>query len=249
MAIVARVEAVEQATRSDAERGGLTAVHRWLQRGQVLRRALLTGGAVAGPLFVGTATAQGAVRRNYDPQRHPVSSLALGPGGRLQAANFVVTGSLYCGLVLGLARVQPPVGLTRSGRVLLGAAALGLVGAGLFPTDPVSGYPAGTADTPAERTRAGALHDAVSIPTFLAIPAAALIQARAVSIAGQPGWAAASAGSGLLMLGSFAAATVGFSQHPALVNRAGLMQRVSVTAGFGWLSAVALRALRAAPPE
>lgn len=208
---------------------------------------LLTGGAVAGPLFVGTAIAQGAVRRDYDPQRHPVSSLALGPGGRVQAANFVLTGGLYCGLALGLARVPAPVGLTRTSRMLLGAAAAGLIGAGLFLTDPVSGYPPGTADTPVDRTRAGALHDAVSVPTFLAIPAAALIQARAAAITGEPGWAAASAGCGLLMLGSFAAATVGFSQHPALVNRAGLLQRLSVTAGFGWLSAVALRALRAPP--
>lgn len=226
----------------------MTAVHLWLQRGHVLRRTLLTGGAVAGPLFVGTATTQGAVRRDYNQQRHPVSSLALGPGGRVQAANFVVTGGLYCGLALGLAHVPAPVGLTPTGRALLGAAAVGLIGAGLFLTDPVSGYPPGTADTPVERTRAGALHDAVSLPTFLAIPAAALIQARAASSAGQPGWATASAGCGLLMLGSFAAATVGFSQHPALVNRAGLLQRLSVTAGFGWLTAVALRALGAGRP-
>ena len=36
-----------------------------------------------------------------------------------------------------------------------------------------------------------------------------------------------------------------FSQHPALVDRAGLLQRLAVTAGFGWLTAVAVRALRA----
>jgi hypothetical protein len=208
-----------------------------------IRRILLAGGVVAGPLFVGAATAQGALRPDYDPRRHPVSSLALGQGGRVQAANFVVTGGLYCGLALGLARVPSPAGLTRTSRMLLGAAAVGLIGAGLFPTDPVSGYPPGTPAIPAERTRAGAVHDVVSIPTFLALPVAALVQAGA---ADRPAWVAASATCGSLMLGCFAAATVGFSQHPSLVNRAGLLQRLSVTAGFGWLSAVALRALRTA---
>ena len=241
--------AIGEAGDQERRIGGLTAVHLWLQRGQVLRRVLLVGGAAAGPLFVGVAVAQGAVRTDYDARRHPVSSLALGPHGRVQGANFLVTGGLYCGLAFALARIPVSVGLTRTGRVLLGIAAVGLVGAGLFPTDPISGYPLGTADTPAERTRAGALHDAVSVPTFLAIPAAALIQARAASIAGQRGWAVASAGSGLLMLVSFAVATVGFSQHPALVDRAGSLQRLSVTAGFGWLTGVALRALRADTPS
>jgi Protein of unknown function (DUF998) len=211
----------------------------------MIRRMLLAGGALAGPLFIGAALAQGAVRPDYDPHRHPVSSLALGPGGSVQAANFMVTGGLYCGLALGLTGTPSSVGLTRTGRVLLGAAAVGLLGAGLFRTDPVSGYPPGTPVIPVERTRAGALHDAVSVPTFLAIPAAAVIEARAG--AGRRGWAATSAACGLLMLGCFGAATVGFGQHPSLVNRAGLLQRLSVTAGFGWLTAVALRALRAAP--
>ena len=213
----------------------------------MLREALLVGGALAGPVFIGVALAQGAVRDDYDPRRHPVSSLALGRPGWVQAANFVTAGGLYGGLTWGLARTTPPASLTRTGRVLLGAAALGLVGAGAFLTDPLSGYPPGTPDTVAERTRAGALHDAVSIPTFLAIPAAALIQSRGDLSAGRRGWAAASAGCGLSMLGFFGAAVVGFSQHPAVVAYAGLHQRLSVTAGFGWLTAVAIRALGAAP--
>ncbi len=213
--------------------------------GTMMRRLLLMGGAAAGPIFLGAATAQGALRPGYRPQRHPVSSLALGPRGWVQTGNFVLAGGLYGGLALALAHTPTSSGLTGTGRVLLGAAAAGLLGAGLFRTDPVSGYPPGTPGIPAERTRAGVLHDALSVPTFLGIPAAALTQARAASRAGERNWAAASGGCGLLMLGCFGVASVGFSQHPALVDRAGLLQRLAVTAGFGWLTAVAVRALLA----
>jgi hypothetical protein len=33
----------------------------------------------------------GARRRGYDPRRHPVSALALGPGGAVQPLNFIVS--------------------------------------------------------------------------------------------------------------------------------------------------------------
>jgi Protein of unknown function (DUF998) len=108
--------------------------------------ALWCGG---GPLFVATFLAEGARRPGYDPRRHPVSSLALGPGGWVQVANFTITGVLYLALAAGLARTPDPAADTRAGPVLIGAAAGGLLGAGAFTTDPVSGYPPGTPDTPA----------------------------------------------------------------------------------------------------
>lgn len=38
-------------------------------------------GIAAGPLFVLSFLVQGATRADYDPMRHPVSSLALGDHG------------------------------------------------------------------------------------------------------------------------------------------------------------------------
>ena len=57
-------------------------------------RGLLSCGLAAGPLFVTAFLIQGATREGYRPSRHPVSSLALGPRGWVQAANFAVTGTL-----------------------------------------------------------------------------------------------------------------------------------------------------------
>ncbi len=48
--------------------------------------------------------AEGAVRDGYRPLRHPVSSLALGPRGWIQAGNFAVAGTLFLAGAAGLAR-------------------------------------------------------------------------------------------------------------------------------------------------
>ena len=73
-------------------------------RHDVATRSLLSCGVAAGPLFVLTALTEGATRADYHPLRHPVSSLALGPRGWVQVANFSVTGALYLGYAAGLWR-------------------------------------------------------------------------------------------------------------------------------------------------
>ena len=59
----------------------------------------------AGPVFTAVFLAEGTAREGYRPLRHPVSSLALGPRGWVQAANFVVTGTLC---LAGAAGLRPP---------------------------------------------------------------------------------------------------------------------------------------------
>jgi Protein of unknown function (DUF998) len=210
-----------------------------------LTRALLRAGTVAGPLFVATFLVDGTTRRDYRAQRHPVSSLALGPRGWVQTANFALTGALYLGYSMGLRRAGSVSGSTSAGPILVGAAAVGLLGSAAFVTDPVSGYPPGTPDMPAASTARGRLHDGFAIPTFLGLPAAALVFARGAHRDGDRRWAAYCAGSGLGMLAAFAGATAGFTQAPSLVDRAGLLQRAAVITGFGWLTALAVRTLRA----
>ncbi len=210
-------------------------------------RVLLGCGAVAGPIFLGTATAEGAARPDYHPLRHPMSSLALGSRGGVQMANFTVTGVLMLAGALGLSRAGGNAARTRMGPVLVAAAGLGLLGSAAFVTDPVSGYPPGTPDQPAERTTPGLLHDLFGVPTFLGLPAAEAAFAAAFWRGGRRGWATYSAGSSIAMLGTFGLASAAFAQTPALVRFGGLLQRIAVGSGFGWLTAVAVDALRRLP--
>lgn len=75
-------------------------------------RTLLTGGVVAGPLFLIVALIQAAPRPGFDWVRHPLSLLSLGNFGWVQIANFVLTGVLFIGsaagmVVLALSAVPP----------------------------------------------------------------------------------------------------------------------------------------------
>lgn len=203
--------------------------------------ALLRCGEVAGPLFIATFLLDGATRPGYDPRRHPVSSLALGPHGWTQTVNFAVSGLLYLGFAAGLRLAQHAATKPDGSPLLIGAATVGLIGAAAFTTDPVSGYPPGTPDAIVAYTPAGALHDLFSMPTFLGLPAAALVCARPCWQRGDRRWAAYSAGSGLAMIFSFVLASAAFNQVPRLVNIGGLLQRASIIIGFSWLTALSIR--------
>lgn len=203
----------------------------------------LEAGIAAGPLSIATFAVAGYRRAGYDPRRHPVSALALGPGGWVQNANFVAGGTLYLAAAAGLARAHKRAVGCRLTPLLIAAAGAGLIGAAVFPTDPVSGYPPGTPDAPVV-TRTGQLHNLAALPVFAGISAAALLSAASFAQAGERGWASYSAGSGLTMLiGSFVSGA-GFSQSPGLVNSAGLIQRASITAGFAWVTALSTRGRR-----
>ncbi len=206
-------------------------------------------GVIAGPLFAIAFTAIGERTTGYDWRRHAVSSLANGRLGWMQRANFIVTGSLYVAAASGLAKCPRRMVGSRSIPALVGAAGLGLVGSGVFVTDPVGGFPPAPPEDQAtdaaptaarELTRTGALHNVCALPIFLGIPVAGLV--GAASFARNPEYLLAgySAGSSFGMIGSFV--LFGSAFHRSAHN-GGVFQRLSIAAGFGWLSALSLRTL------
>jgi uncharacterized protein DUF998 len=201
------------------------------------RRWLLNCGLVAGPLFVAVFLIEGATRADYQPLRHPVSSLAIGEYGWMQTINFLVAGVLTLAGAVGLWRTLG----TRTGPILIGLWGVGLLGAGTFLTDPVNGYPPGTPNQIAESTTSGILHDLLSIPGFFAFGAAGFVFAVRFARRREYGWAAYSALSGLVLLVAFFLAGAAFGGGAAsLIDVGGLCQRISVIAGFGWLTALVL---------
>src|SRR4030095_2407494 len=119
-------------------------------------KILLIAGVIAGPLFTSAWIAEGATRANYNPLRHPVSSLALGDYGWVQSSNFIVAGLLMLACSVGLRLVLGSQKGSTWGPLLIAIWAVGLIGAGIFITDPVSGYPLGTPDLLLNPTTHGA---------------------------------------------------------------------------------------------
>ena len=130
-------------------------------------------------------------RSDYDPLRHPVSALSLGPAGWVRMGTFWLAGLLIAAYAAGLSRA----GCGWWTPVLVGLVGLGLVGAGVFAADPISGYPPGS-PVPAPRTAHGVAHDLCSTPVFTALPASMVVMARRFVRDGARGWAGHSLTSG-----------------------------------------------------
>jgi hypothetical protein len=204
-------------------------------------RLLLWSGVLAGPLFVVALLVEGAARDGYDAMRHPGSSLALGPSGWTQTVNFLVAGLLTLAFAIGLRAVLRDA---IWGPVLVGVWGVGLLGAAAFASDPVNGYPPGTPDRIAQSTVHGMLHDAFSVPGFLALLVACFVFMRWFATRGRRGLAIYSAVTGVVFAVSFALAGAAFNQAAALADIGGLCQRITVAAGFAWLTTLAVHLLR-----
>jgi hypothetical membrane protein len=215
-------------------------------RGMPHTALLLACGVIAGPLFTIAWVVEGATRAGYHPLRHPVSNLELGPLGWTQTVNFIVAGLLALAFAVGLWRVRASRGGSTWGSLLIGAFAVGLIGAGIFVTDPVSGYPPGT---PSRLDNYGsvhaALHDLFSIPTFVGLPIACFVFAWRFAGSGERGWAIYSLATGVVFMVAFVLYGLGVAQTESLVGFGGLFQRLTITAGWAWLTLLAVYLLRA----
>ena len=130
---------------------------------------------------------------------------------------------------------------------MVGAWAAGLIGAGLFVTDPVSGYPPGAPDRLSGYSWHGALHDLFSLAAFVALSAACFVFGRRFAAWGERGWAIYSAVSGLVFVIAFVLSSAGFARAEGLVDLAGLFQRIALIVGWGWLTLLAVHLLRSLP--
>lgn len=218
-----------------------------LQASGMKTRAPLLCGAVAGPFFTIVWFVQGLTRADYDPMRHAISSLSIGEFGWIQIANFIITGLLILAFSVELRRLlREPAGSVW-GPLLVGLLGIGLIGSGIFVTDPFNGYPPGTPVIPSERTTHGVLHDLFGIPFFLGLPITCFVFARFFTRQSEHSWAWYSRLSGIGMFAVFFLARLGFRllpTYPDLAASFGLLQRITVTIGFAWLTLLAVYMLR-----
>ncbi|MFC5820752.1 DUF998 domain-containing protein [Nonomuraea harbinensis] len=183
-------------------------------------------GTLGSWLFVVTFVLDGWTRPGYRPVRHAVSALALGPRGWVQGANFIVCGAAITAGAVAVAGALGSVPLA----VVIGVFGLSLVASGVFPMDPMRGYPPGTSEeTPTEVSKAHKLHDYAGALVFFALPAAALIAAFVLPETGWKWYSALTAAAGTAGFLAFGHAWE--TDHP----KAGLVQRATIVVGWVWL--------------
>ena len=106
-------------------------------------RSLAGYGVRIGPVYVGVSHASALTRDGFDLGRHAWSQLALGGPGWIQVTNLIVSGLMFVAFAVGLRRaLVTGVGATWA-PLLIGVFGLSMVVSGIFPADPVLGFPVG----------------------------------------------------------------------------------------------------------
>ncbi|GAA3608551.1 hypothetical protein GCM10022419_111850 [Nonomuraea rosea] len=208
-------------------------------------RRLAYGLAPAG--FFVVIMVEGFLRPGYSWTHHWGSELSVGDLGWIQIANFIITGALTIAFAFGLRRALRPGRGSTFGPIFIGIFGLSLMVAGIFSTDPQPGFvPEGA--VAGQPTWHGAIHDANALPCFFALTAAVItVSSRFVSERKWL-WAAYSIATAIVVPVSIVVAgqLLTVAQQGGTLDQSlhGLVQRISIGVGFGWVSAVALHLMR-----
>lgn len=203
-------------------------------------RALLACGVMLAPLFYTTVVAQMLTRTGFDITKHPLSLLSLGDAGWIQIANFILAGLFAIACSVGMRRALRNAAGGTWGPLLIATYGLGLIVAGLFPPDPLLGFPPGAlAGIPAQMSEHAMLHGVGFFVAFFSLIAACFVFARRYFVVGRPGWGGYSIATGVIT--------------PVLILTGMMIQSATSISffvvgiiAFGWVGAVAAQLTKSA---
>ncbi|WP_378733178.1 DUF998 domain-containing protein [Nocardia brasiliensis] len=163
--------------------------------------ALLTCGVLAGPLYIAVTAVQALTRAGFDLSQHRYNLLTTGDLGGIHRTNMVVTGMLTVLFAVGVGRLLRQGRSARWAPRLLGLFGLAYVVGGLFPADPVIGFPPGTLTE--STTWHGIVNAAARGVSSLLLIAASLVIARWFTSRGLRNWTWFSWAAVPMSLGAF----------------------------------------------
>ena len=170
---------------------------------------LLGCGAAAGPLYLVVGYLHAFLRPGFDPTRHALSLLSLGPWGWIQIANFIASGVLVVAGALGARRVLAGGPGGTLAPILLAIWGASLVMAGVFVAAPAPDFPPGLDPAARPSSVSGVLHFVAGAVGFYALVGAAFVLARRYWTEGRRGWSAYTIVSATAVLVSFGAIASG----------------------------------------
>jgi hypothetical membrane protein len=210
-------------------------------------RFLIAGGVIGPLLFIVAILIEGATRPGYNAWHNYGSSLSLGDLGWMQVANFIICGLLTLCFAVGFRQALHSGRGSVWGPIMLGIFGVALIVAGIFVTDPSLGYPAGTHSS-GPQTLHGTIHGVAGLIAFTSLAIASFVMTR--RFASDPnwkGWALYSFITGFVVIVFFIAATTvsALDENGVLPGSpTGLLQRVAIIVGWGWVALVAIKILR-----
>lgn len=213
---------------------------------KITSAGLILTGLASGPLLLLILFIEGTIRAGYDRVRHGVSQLGTGEQGWPVQAAFIVCGVLFALFTLAIRwskRAEPASAWVTT---WFGVLALGLVLAGLAPTDPALGFPPGQPE-PATMTAAAIVHQVGGALMFAGLIGGGISGARWLARTGKRSWAPLSLAAAVVVAATAVAAGVVYRliQRGIIANGpAGLLELTSFIVGFGWTTGFAVHLLR-----
>jgi len=201
--------------------------------------ALLACGAVAGPLYIAVTAIQALTRDGFDPTQHRYNLLTTGDPGWIHRTNMVVAGVLMVLFAVGVGRMLQGRGATWGPR-LLGLYGVAYMVGGLFPADPVVGFPPGTLTE--STTWHGMVNAGSRGTSSLLLIAASLVIARWFTGRGLRNWAWFSVAAVPLPLAAFALLTAAGTDK-STTYLAFLVPGILL---WAWITALAIHLIRCA---
>ncbi|HSJ44612.1 MAG TPA: DUF998 domain-containing protein [Euzebyales bacterium] len=209
-------------------------------RAAAVTRALLGWGVVVGVFYLVVGLGQALVRDGFDLARHQLSLLTLGDFGWVQTANPILSGLMVLATAVGFARALRGTRTAGWAAELLGVFGVCLIASGVFPPDPMAGFP--DAATPTEATVSGVLHLAFGAIGFLCLAAAAFVVATWFDRRQAHAFARTSRIAGAVVALGFVG---GAALSTQVLGVACLW--VAVVVGFAWLAAASVQVYRTVP--
>jgi hypothetical protein len=197
---------------------------------------LLGYGVIAGPLYVVSVVIQGLTRRGFDLSRDDASLLSNGSLGWIQILTFIVSGLMVIAFAIGVARALMRGRGSAWGPRLIGLFGLGLIAAGVFIADPMSGFPPGA---PLGRPQAISIHGLLHIASagigFLALVAACFVIASRFASQSRRGWALYSRVTGVIFLAGFIGVASGSGSQAVVLGF-----WIAVLVAWAWVAALGI---------
>ncbi|HEX6556869.1 MAG TPA: DUF998 domain-containing protein [Ktedonobacteraceae bacterium] len=210
-----------------------------------ITRLLLACGMIGPLLFIIVFLIEGATRPGYSAWRHAVSQLSLGDQGWMNSINIFVCGLFLLCFAFGLRLVLQSGKASFWGPSLTLLCGVLFITAAIFPVNPALGYLPGVAPT---YSLHGLIH-ALAVTIFFGCLSALcfVLGQRFVDGADWTGWALYSRITGVVVALFYIATPVvtTLDMNGLLPNApGGLLQRVAIISGFGWIMLLALRLMR-----
>ena len=184
--------------------------------------------------------AQAIFRPGFDLVHDDASVLSNGSMGWIQIANFLLTGAMVIACAVGVRRALTSGPGATWGPILLGVYGLGLIGAGIFIVDPMSGFPPGTpAGRPETVSMHGVLHLVFAAVGFISLAASCMVIGQRFGGEKRQAWAWFSRLTGVLFLLGFGGLASGSDSAAVVIG----FWAVLILA-WSWLAAVSVNLFR-----